>query len=376
MTSLALTMIVKDESEQLPAFLAHHQGLADELIIVDTGSADNTREIAAAAGAMVVEHPWQDDFSDARNAGLSAVTADWILFLDADERISQSDFMQLIASLPTKPDRVFLQETWNYCLGTSHLEWQPLPGRYPDEESGQTGLFIARRIGIFPRNERILFTGRVHESVLPAVDELGLTVQPIDIPVHHYGYARTDAVNEARHARYRRLVELKYADNPQDPAVQLELATVLLESGESTAALSHLQRVGSGPAGLRPVVRGLVLHGRLRREMGELDTARDLLTEAIRQDPGFVFGWLELIRIETQGENWAAAQELLAKAEGQFGAHHAQLLRESLLVKIKTRQLSAALLAADELVRYCPQWQEIRDLRARLQRLTKPTGEV
>ncbi len=376
MTSLALTMIVRDESANLPTFLAHHEGLADELVIVDTGSTDNTMEIAAAAADTVVSHRWCDDFAAARNAALAAVTADWVLILDADERISHSDFDRLRAGLSPKCDRVLLQETWNYCLGTTHLEWQPLPGRYPIEEAEQTGLFVARRVGIFPRDEQITFSGRVHESVLPAAQMAQMPVESLDIPVHHYGYTLSATVNKARHARYRLLLEKKYADNPDDPSAQLELATVLLESGEATEALVYLQKLGHGVAGLRPVVRGLVLQGRLRREMGELQTARDLLDEAVRQDSGFVFGWLERIRVETQSEDWPTAQTLLAQAEAQLGALHPQLLREALLIMIKTKQLSAALTAAEQLVRFCPQWQEIQDLRARLLRLNKPAGEV
>ena len=376
MSRLALTMIVCDEENQLPGFLSHHQGLADELIIVDTGSHDKTISVAEAAGAVVISHVWQDDFSAARNAGLAAVTAPWVLFLDADERISQSDFARLRASLTSPPDRVLLQETWNYCEGTTHLEWQPLPGRYAAEEADQTGLFKARRIGLFPNLPPMVFTGRVHESVLPAAEKAELPVVFLDVPVHHYGFVQSDTVNSARHERYRRLLALKLADDPRDPSSQLEWATVLLESGDSIEALEQLEMVGRGPAGLRPVVRGLVLHGRLRREMGELTAARELLSEAIRQDSGFVFGWLERIRVESQGEDWPAAQTLLEQAESLFGAQQPQLLREALLIKIKTRQLPAALIAAEELVRYCPQWQEIRDLSARLRRMIKPTGEV
>lgn len=376
MTSLALTMIVRDEADQLPSFLQHHAGLADELVVVDTGSGDNTAEIASRAGARVVAHFWQDDFSAARNAGLDAVTARWVLFLDADERVSRRDFALLREGLAAPPDRVYLQETWNYCLGTAHLEWQPLPGRYPEEEAGQTGMFVARRIGVFPRDERLRFAGRVHESVLPAVTATGLAVTPLAVPVHHYGYARSAQVNADRAARYRHLVRLKHADDPADPAAQLELATVLLESGQPEAAVSQLEILVRGPAGLRPVVRGLVLLGRLRREQGQPEAARKLLDEAVSQDPDFVFAWLERIRVETQQADWPAAQGLLSAAEARFGGHQPQLLREGLLITIQTGRLSEARAIAAELIRFCPQWQDIRELQARLQSLTKPTGEA
>jgi hypothetical protein len=374
MNSLALAMIVRDEAEQLPAFLAHHAGLADEVIVVDTGSSDGTLGILHAAGAKVIEHSWQDDFAAARNAGLAAAAADWILILDADERLSQRDFGQLRETLGGAGPGVFLQETWNYCAEGTHLEWQPPPGRYPAEEAGQEGLFIARRAGLFPRREGLIFSGRVHESVLPAAEGLGLAVWSLDLPVHHYGHVRGEAVSTARRRRYRHLAALKHLENPHDPAACLELAAVKLEDGDTASALALLADVAGGPRGLRPVVRALVLQGRLQRELGALDAARILLDEACRQDPDFVFGWLEWIRVEAAAESWSAAETVLTNAESRFGPAHPQLLRESVRVKIKNRQLPAALAAADELVRICPQWRAMQDLAVRLRKMLHSSG--
>ena len=124
------------------------------------------------------------------------------------------------------------------------------------------------------------------------------------------------------------------------------------------------------------MVRGQVLLGRLRREMGELEAARKLLSTACRQDPDFIFAWLERIRVETQAGSWTAAGLLLTEAEGRFGVLQPQLLREALLIKTKTRQLPAALEAARELVRICPQWREIRDLRDQLEHLLNSAGKA
>jgi len=376
MTRLALAMIVRNEAAQLPAFLAHHQGLFDELVVVDTGSADNTVPLLRAAGAVVVESPWQEDFAAARNVGLAGVQADWVLLLDADERISQRDFGSVRAALTEERDRVYLQETWNYCSGTAHLEWQPVSGRYPAEEVGQTGLFVARRVGLFPCREDLRFSGRVHESVLPAAAAAGIPIRPLGVPVHHYGYVGDEAHNSDRQARYRRLVELKFADDPGDPASQLELASVRLEDGDTTAALAQLEILARGPAGLRPVVRGLVLYGRLQREMGNVERARNLLSEAIRQDPDFVFGWLERIRVEAGIDDWEGAEAILEEAEARFGPGEPQLLREALRIQVNRHRLSEALATAETLVSFCPQWQEIRDLQQRLLRMQDKSGKV
>jgi glycosyltransferase involved in cell wall biosynthesis len=86
--TLTLCLIARDEEALLPACLASVRGVVDQIIVADTGSTDRTAALALQAGAEVIDHPWQSDFSAARNAALSAATGDWILVLDADERLS------------------------------------------------------------------------------------------------------------------------------------------------------------------------------------------------------------------------------------------------------------------------------------------------
>ncbi|MDD9964970.1 MAG: glycosyltransferase [Myxococcales bacterium] len=85
---LSLCMIVRDEAEMLPQCLEHAQGVWDELIVVDTGSKDDTVAIAKKAGAKIIERPWDEDFAAARNAALDAASGSFILTLDADELLS------------------------------------------------------------------------------------------------------------------------------------------------------------------------------------------------------------------------------------------------------------------------------------------------
>src|SRR3990172_8112519 len=84
---VSLCMIVRDEAAMLPAFLESARGSWDELLAVDTGSTDATPELLTAAGATVLHRPWDDDFAAARNFGLERASGDWVLVLDADERV-------------------------------------------------------------------------------------------------------------------------------------------------------------------------------------------------------------------------------------------------------------------------------------------------
>ena len=87
MQKLTLCVIAKDEEAMLGDCLASVRGLADAIVVVDTGSTDRTAAIARLHGAVVVEHAWNHDFAAARNAALPHVKSGFILVLDADERL-------------------------------------------------------------------------------------------------------------------------------------------------------------------------------------------------------------------------------------------------------------------------------------------------
>ena len=84
---LSLCMIVRDEAQLLPGCLESVRGAVDEIVAVDTGSSDATPEIVRAHGGLLLRHAWREDFSAARNVSLDAATGDWILWMDADERL-------------------------------------------------------------------------------------------------------------------------------------------------------------------------------------------------------------------------------------------------------------------------------------------------
>jgi len=110
--TLSICMMVKDEEVNLKRCLPSLKGIADELIIVDTGSTDTTMELAKAAGAKVFEHPFEgdyiDDFSKYRNLSIGYATSDWVLIIDADEELcleeasSASDLKKWLSEIPSE----------------------------------------------------------------------------------------------------------------------------------------------------------------------------------------------------------------------------------------------------------------------------------
>ncbi len=125
---ISLCMIVKNEEENIEHCLSSIQGLVDEIIIIDTGSTDGTKEIAKKFGAKVFDFKWNNNFSDARNFSLSKATGDWIFILDADEVISPSDH-EKIKNLIRKPldvSTAYSFITRNYIMELNNIDWTPM----------------------------------------------------------------------------------------------------------------------------------------------------------------------------------------------------------------------------------------------------------
>ena len=100
---LSLSMIVRDEAAQIEDCLRSVQGFVDEMVVVDTGSTDNTVALAQAMGARVERIDWPGDFAPARNQALQWVSGDWVLVLDADERL-RPEAMAPLRALMAQPD--------------------------------------------------------------------------------------------------------------------------------------------------------------------------------------------------------------------------------------------------------------------------------
>jgi glycosyltransferase involved in cell wall biosynthesis len=187
--SLSLCMVVRNEASRIGPCLNAIKAIADEIVVVDTGSLDRTADIARIYGAQVYDHKWRQDFSAARNFALGKAHGDSILILDADEIIAARDLPPLKALISSndKMPRAFCMETRNYANVANSLNWQPNEGQYPQYEAG-LGWFPSRKIRLFPRSKKIRFCFPVHELVDPSVQAAGISIVNCSVPVHHYGH--------------------------------------------------------------------------------------------------------------------------------------------------------------------------------------------
>lgn len=167
---LSLCMIVKNEEKNIGECLKSVQGLADEIVVTDTGSSDKTIEIAESFGAKIEHFKWIKDFSAARNYSFSKASSRWIIWLDADDRLPQKTVIELRKKLEQEsPNKVFSLVVCNSTDG------------------GKTGSKFFQ-VRIFPNKAQIKFEGRIHEQILPSIRKLGFQEVNLPLEVFHTGY--------------------------------------------------------------------------------------------------------------------------------------------------------------------------------------------
>ena len=149
--TVSLCMIVKDEEETLPRCLASVGDLVEEVILADTGSGDRTRQVGVELGGKVLDFPWREDFSAARNFAFSQATQDYCLWLDADDVLLPEDrrrFRQLKETLSPDTDVVML------------------PYHAALDERGRPALTYWRE-RLLRRQGGFRWEGAVHEAIAP-----------------------------------------------------------------------------------------------------------------------------------------------------------------------------------------------------------------
>src|SRR5262245_45622306 len=125
---LSFCMIVRDGAPTLGDCLRSVAHLADEMIVVDTGSTDESRDIARAFGATVVDERWRDDFAAARNEYLKRARGRWILVLDADEEVGPLGRSSLLAYLAAHDRTAFALTSRNYFRTGQRPDWAGYAG--------------------------------------------------------------------------------------------------------------------------------------------------------------------------------------------------------------------------------------------------------
>lgn len=169
MPTLSLCMIVKNEEKHLARCLSSVKDVADEIIIVDTGSTDKTIEIAESFCAKIFHFDWVNDFSAARNFALSKCIGDWILYLDADEELNHNSIEEVKRYKSHTPAGV-------YCTVKSH-------------GSASANGSVMKYPRLFAKVPKVEFVGKVHEQIIDSLKKNKIPLIESEIEIIHHGYA-------------------------------------------------------------------------------------------------------------------------------------------------------------------------------------------
>ena len=243
---LSLSMIVRDEAERLAACLRSVQGFVDEMVVVDTGSSDDTVAIAEGLGATVHRIDWPGDFAPARNQALQWVSGDWVLVLDADEQLRPE---------AREPMRQLMEQPELLLVNLLRQELGALQSPYSN---------VSR---LFRRHPAIRWSRAYHSLVDDSVAAL-LQREPhwriadCSTPaLLHDGYRPEllSAGNKA--ARLRAAMEAELLARPDDPYACAKLGSLEVAEGQAQRGIALLRRgLQHCPASAHPERYELLLH--------------------------------------------------------------------------------------------------------------------
>lgn len=217
---ISCAIIVKNGAATIERCLKSLQGSVDEIVLVDTGSTDNTLALALKYTNHIYHFDWIDDFSAARNFSLSKCSGDWIFVIDADEYLTEAVRSKLTAFVNAHPDAVGKIAQLNTTL---------------TPEGPQSSQCVLTRF--FPKG--LAFTGRIHEQV--ETDRPRLFT---GIAVGHDGYLADNKV-----ARNRVLLELELEENPKDPYLLFQVGKqYFIEKNYAQATSYYAQALAVAPA--------------------------------------------------------------------------------------------------------------------------------
>lgn len=249
--TISLCMIAKNEEEHLEQCLNSVKGIVEEIIIVDTGSTDKTKEIAkkfcdmrvssrtrSQLTAKIVDFKWIDDFSAARNESLKHATKDWILVLDADETLDRESKEEIKELVKGKENDAFLLLQKNYTNDSSIAGFVSEQHENNNKKlAGWYGSFIAR---LFRNKKGYEFEGTVHELVEPSIESKKGKIAATKIFLNHYGNAEPSAARKKRQY-YLELCKSKVKQKPNDSSY-FELGVLYKENNNFEDAVKSFKK--------------------------------------------------------------------------------------------------------------------------------------
>ena len=277
---LSQCMIVKNEEKNIETALGWAKDITFEQIVVDTGSTDNTVELAKKLGAKVCHFEWINNFAAAKNYAIEQATGDWIAFLDADEYLSSEDIKKLIKLL-----KQIDSDTRNkkIILGIV-TPWVNV------DDNGKP-MTIASQVRIFRNDPSIRYQGRVHESLSIYENKF---IDADDISIIHTGYSESSHIETGKAERNIKLLRSELEEKPDDINLKAYLANDLSMASEEDmqkeAEILFLDVMKSNEkiSAIHRIKALLFLVTRYSEQPDKLDACEEMCRKTLIEFPGAI----------------------------------------------------------------------------------------
>ncbi|PUA34497.1 family 2 glycosyl transferase [Paenibacillus elgii] len=261
---VSVCMIVKNEQDCIKNALASIPP-DYEVIVLDTGSTDQTIQIAQSSGAIVKSYAWNDNFSDARNYCHSFATGDYILILDSDETLPANTneiVNQFVLQYPKMCASVFIKNLMEDEIKTH------------------------RMVRFYPNDGMYLFHGIVHEQVY--YKDAPAEFKPMNLTVTHYGYEQEHYDQKNKISRYLPLYKKHLEENPNDGYMLYQMGKIYFAQNDYSSTIRYLmQSLNIGEADRLYFPVALVMLGYALKETGRSLEAEQLLVNFENDYPDF-----------------------------------------------------------------------------------------
>ena len=221
---VSLCLIAKNEASNVGRCLRSVEGFAGDVVVLDTGSTDETVAIAEACGARVFHAPWENDFSKARNEAISHAQGAWVLVLDADEELGpgwSEALGEVLATTDAAGFRVIVENL------------------LPADDVAR--MAEARSVRLFRNAPGYRYENAIHEQIRGPIERLGGRVDDVELRLVHHGYVSSAAQGESRVARNVGLLLEEVRRRPRDAWMHYHLGIAQKAASNLRAAQKHLR---------------------------------------------------------------------------------------------------------------------------------------
>ncbi|MFZ5595904.1 MAG: glycosyltransferase [Bacillota bacterium] len=303
---ISLCIITKNEEKNIRRCLASASGAVDEIIVVDTGSSDNTCPVAEEFGCRVISFPWNGSFSDARNASLENATGDWIFCLDADEEITAESKEALRLLTSDNSVEGYFIKVINYLGGEGWTE------TCPD--------LIFR---LFRNRREYRFHGAIHEQIVDVILQKNKSARyriAGGVTILHYGYLSSQVEEKNKKGRNLELISRELTADPKNRLLRYHFGVELFRAERYREAAAELIRaaegIDPGTIYLPKLVRYLVMS--LNAD-SRPDQALEAVNTGLRLFPDYAdlyyYGGVAGLDLKNYGQAWQFFQKALSMPE-------------------------------------------------------------